>query len=65
MLHVSDNGRGITEKQLGDPKSLGLIGMRERVYAWGGELTITGSRNSGTAIAVRIPLGGKEKATSD
>ncbi len=31
MLRVKDNGKGITEKQIADPNSLGLIGIRERV----------------------------------
>ncbi len=48
MLRVKDNGKGITEKQISDRKSLGLIGIRERVYFWGGSVTITGSRTSGT-----------------
>lgn len=56
MLHVSDNGRGITEKQSADPKSLGLTGIRERVHSWGGTVTIRGAKNSGTDIAVQIPL---------
>ena len=55
-LCVKDNGKGITEKQISDRKSLGLIGIRERVYFWGGSVTITGSRMSGTEISVRIPL---------
>ncbi len=55
-LCVKDNGKGITEKQISDRKSLGLIRIRERVYFWGGSVTITGSRMSGTEISVRIPL---------
>ncbi len=61
VLYVSDNGSGITEEQAADSKSLGLIGIRERVYAWGGTVTIRGAKNSGTAITVRIPLAATEK----
>ncbi len=61
MLQVRDNGRGITEKQATAPKSLGLIGVRERVYYWGGTLTIDGSRNKGTTITVQIPLGDRRE----
>ena len=39
-----------------DLKSLGLIGIRERVHYWKGSLAIRGSRNKGTALTVRIPL---------
>lgn len=31
VLEVRDNGRGIAERELSDPGSLGLLGMRERV----------------------------------
>jgi signal transduction histidine kinase len=57
-LQVEDNGRGITEHAISDPKSLGLIGIRERVNTWGGSLAISGSRNKGTTVTVRIPLEG-------
>jgi signal transduction histidine kinase len=56
MLRVADNGTGITEKQIRDPKSFGLIGMRERVHPWGGLISITGIPGEGTTIEVRIPL---------
>jgi PAS domain S-box-containing protein len=55
-LEVRDNGKGITESQVSDPGSLGLLGIRERVNDWGGSLTISGSRDTGTTVAVRIPL---------
>ncbi len=51
-----DNGRGITEQQISDPKSLGLIGMRERALQWGGSITIKGYQSKGTTVTVRIPL---------
>jgi PAS domain S-box-containing protein len=56
MLEVRDNGKGITESQASDPKSLGLIGIRERVNDWGGSLAVSGTRNKGTTVTVRIPL---------
>ena len=55
-LRVQDNGRGIAESEISDPKSLGLIGMRERVNNWGGSLGIIGSMKTGTLVTVRIPL---------
>ncbi len=55
-LLVSDNGKGITNDQLNDPKSFGLIGIRERAYYWGGNVEIKGSHSHGTVIAVRFPL---------
>ena len=55
MLEVIDNGKGITDEQLSKPQSFGLIGMRERVYPWGGKVEITGYQNKGTGVKVTIP----------
>jgi PAS domain S-box-containing protein len=57
MLKVKDNGKGITEKQISDPKSFGLIGIQERVHLFGGEFKISGIRDKGTTVTVVIPLG--------
>ncbi|OPY65020.1 MAG: Sensor histidine kinase LiaS [Syntrophorhabdus sp. PtaU1.Bin002] len=62
-LDVSDNGKGITLKQIGDPKSFGIVGIRERVNLWGGSVSITGKPQKGTMIKVRIPLALSEGAT--
>ena len=56
MLEVQDNGRGITETELADPQSLGLVGMRERALLLGGSITFAGNAGSGTIVRVRIPL---------
>jgi PAS domain S-box-containing protein len=64
-LIVSDNGQGITPDQVSDPKSLGLLEMRERVGAWGGDVTFHGVAGKGTEITVRVPLGDQVLKTSD
>jgi PAS domain S-box-containing protein len=56
MLRVIDNGTGITEEQIHDPKSFGLIGMRERVYPWGGQVRIKGTPGEGTSVEVEVPV---------
>jgi PAS domain S-box-containing protein len=56
ILRISDNGRGIEQKHLSDPKAFGLIGMRERAMSWGGEVKISGTHGKGTVVAVSIPL---------
>jgi len=56
FLEIKDNGIGITEEQVKSGKSFGIIGMRERVSALGGKMTISGSRNKGTLITVFIPI---------
>jgi PAS domain S-box-containing protein len=55
-MEVSDDGRGITKKEILDHKSIGLMGMRERVYALEGTLEINGVKGKGTTITVSIPL---------
>jgi len=59
MLRVVDNGTGITEEQIHDSKSFGLIGMRERVHPWAGLVNIKGIPGRGTTVEVRVPLGKK------
>jgi len=55
-LEVRDNGKGITEEQISNPKAYGLIGMRERVQFLEGEVTISGAPDRGTKVLVKIPL---------
>jgi two-component system, NarL family, sensor histidine kinase UhpB len=55
VLDVHDNGRGISARELRDPESAGLLGMRERAHLLGGELKISGIPGRGTRITVSIP----------
>jgi PAS domain S-box-containing protein len=55
VLEIRDNGRGITEEEILNPESLGLLGMKERVLAFGGELSIFGEPGGGTALVLKIP----------
>jgi PAS domain S-box-containing protein len=54
VLEIRDNGRGITEEEILNPESLGLLGMKERVLAFGGELSIRGKPGGGTALILQI-----------
>lgn len=56
LMEVSDNGRGITEEQISDTQSLGLIGMRERVNLLKGKVEINGIKDKGTTVTIEIPL---------
>jgi signal transduction histidine kinase len=58
VLEIEDNGRGITKNEIVAPKSLGLLGMRERALSLGGEVNITGVPGQGTKVTVRIPWSG-------
>src|SRR5215203_1301346 len=55
-LEVRDNGRGISEGEITSPRSLGLVGSRERAIGCGGELVVRGVRNQGTLVSLRIPF---------
>ncbi|MCK5573311.1 MAG: sensor histidine kinase [Bacteroidetes bacterium] len=61
-LEVRDDGKGISDDQINDPRSYGLIGIRERAYSWGGEVDISGSPTSGTRVRVRFTLPDEEDA---
>ena len=60
VLQIKDDGKGITEKQIAHPKSLGLIGMRERARSLNGSTKIHGTSGKGTTVTVSIPLNRKE-----
>ena len=54
-LKVEDNGRGIQDQEFESPKSLGLLGLRERALAFGGSIEVKGYEGRGTAVSVSIP----------
>ena len=56
IWEVSDNGKGIPKDKLNDPKSLGLFGMKERVYPWKGRVDIKVVEGKGTTVKVSIPF---------
>lgn len=59
-LQITDDGRGISAAALSDPKSLGLLGMRERIRAIGGTVEIERRRRSqGTMVRLRVPHAGR------
>ena len=57
-LKVIDNGEGFALDELGPQKrtSFGLIGMRERAAAIGGELKIVSNKGQGTSVCINVPL---------
>jgi len=61
VLTVKDNGQGITQEQINDPKSFGLIGMRERAHFWGGEFKIDAVPGKGTKVIFGIPFSQEEE----
>jgi signal transduction histidine kinase len=55
-MEVRDNGKGISDEALKNPATMGLLGMRERALAAGGEVRITRRRAGGTSVQVSLPL---------
>lgn len=54
-MEIRDNGRGISDEALANPATLGLLGMRERALAAGGDVRITRLAAGGTAVIVNLP----------
>lgn len=55
-LVISDNGVGITDANLKNTNSLGLVGMRERAGAFGGRVNFYQNDGGGTRMEMKIPL---------
>jgi signal transduction histidine kinase len=56
IFEIADNGIGITRGDIASSESLGLVGMKERVHAWDGEVEFEGSTGKGTKVIITIPL---------
>jgi PAS domain S-box-containing protein len=56
LLTVRDDGRGIAAGDMEKAQSLGLVGMRERVWAMDGDITISADEPPGTRIDIVLPL---------
>jgi len=56
-LTIQDNGIGFNEKEKIDSgQSLGLLGIRERVYALKGQFFINSDLGRGTILTVKVPV---------
>lgn len=54
QLYIEDNGKGYDTDQRST--GLGLLGMRERVIAMNGTLSVRSACNEGTEINIRLPI---------
>jgi signal transduction histidine kinase len=61
VLEIADDGRGVARVDRGGGH--GLVGMRERVALYGGELAAGPRADGGFAVRARLPLG--PRAVSD
>lgn len=56
ILSIHDNGKGITPAEIEKGTSLGILGMKERVLILGGIWSISGEKNKGTTVQIKVPL---------
>ncbi|RJP47864.1 MAG: PAS domain S-box protein [Desulfobacteraceae bacterium] len=55
-LLIKDNGSGMADTDELPAGTYGIMGMRERIHFYGGNLSITSEPENGTLIAATIPL---------
>jgi PAS domain S-box-containing protein len=56
VLEINDNGRGATEEELDNRKSLGILGMKEQARSLNGDCLVFAEKDGGTRVVVRIPF---------
>ena len=56
LVSIRDDGRGILASDMEKAQSLGLIGMRERVWGMQGEISVSSDDPPGTRIDIVLPL---------
>ena len=55
-MGIRDNGIGISEEKIHNPKSLGLLSIKERILQYDGKVDISGKAGEGTIVEVIIPM---------
>lgn len=55
-IKIEDNGKGLDISKINDPKSFGIIGMKERAITLGGEVLFGSIKNKGTTIVLKVPV---------
>lgn len=55
-LEIQDNGQGFLAKEIENKKTLGILGMRERVSLIRGEYSIESKPGKGTTVRVSVPF---------
>jgi PAS domain S-box-containing protein len=64
VLQVTDDGCGIPEDQLLNPRSMGILGMRERAMSCGGTLEVRRAAGGGTDVVLTVPYEQNGRLTS-
>jgi PAS domain S-box-containing protein len=61
VLRVKDDGRGLPPAGKGGRKTLGLLGMKERVLIMGGTVEISSETGKGVTLTVSVPMSAGDK----
>ncbi len=56
IMKIEDNGKGLDAIALPGARSLGIVGMQERVRLLNGQLAVEGNQDQGTIVQVRVPI---------
>ena len=56
-MQIKDNGKGLHPDDRRKSNSFGLLGIKERIHALGGELVIASSQGNGMVLSISIPVG--------
>ena len=56
LLKIEDNGRGIHPDECKNPRTMGLLGMRERALPFGGDVRVGPAPRGGTRVLAIFPL---------
>jgi PAS domain S-box-containing protein len=56
LLKIGDNGKGFEVGKVGEKKTLGLLGMKERTLMMGGQFRMESHPGKGTTLFVTVPL---------
>ena len=57
ILEIKDDGKGMDQHMIRNKKTLGLVGIKERVFVLGGKFELKSEPGQGTEIKVIIPIG--------
>ena len=55
-LFIEDNGVGFKDIEIKNKKTLGLLGMKERIQLISGKYEINGNAGKGTSVIITVPL---------
>ena len=56
FFEIIDDGTGMEQEKIYSHKSLGILGIRERLNQFNGSLEITSSSNKGTRLSIMVPI---------